>query len=134
MPYALPAPNSYRRRPWLIKPEDTNARSRYADLNPRLPATVPFARQITIGCGAFLELLSIAAAQDRYAAKITPCPEGADLNSLEARPFSLVRFAAGAARPDPLFAHVRMPRATRKTYTTHDPPMEALASLRQAGR
>ncbi len=132
--YALLAPNPHNRQPWLVRLEGADALSLYVDLNRRLPATDPFDRQITIGCGAFLELLSIAAAQDGYAAEITAFPEGADLKSLDARPVARVRFAPSAARPDALFAHVLMRRSNKEIYTTRDPPAEALAGLAAGGQ
>ena len=79
--YALLAPNPHNRQPWLVKLEGENALTLYCDLDRRLPVTDPFDRQITIGCGAFLELLVLAAAQDGYQATVTPFPEGEDLKT-----------------------------------------------------
>jgi len=44
----------------------------FRDLDRRLPETDPFDRQITLGCGAFFELLTIAAAPEGYRADVTP--------------------------------------------------------------
>ena len=73
-----------------------------------LPATDPPNRQILIGCGAFLELLCMAAAQLGHRAEVTLLPEGDYAASgVDARPFATVHMAADAsARPAPLFAAV----------------------------
>ena len=42
----------------------------FCDLDRRLPVTDPQDRQITIGLGAFLELMRMAAAQDGLRADI----------------------------------------------------------------
>ena len=73
--YALLAPNPHNRQPWKVRLEGEDALTLFCDLERRLPVTDPYDRQITIGCGAFLELLSIAAAQEGYRAEITPFPE-----------------------------------------------------------
>ena len=63
--YALLAPNPHNRQPWLVRLDGDRGLTLFCDLQRRLPATDPMDRQITIGCGAFLELLAIAAARLR---------------------------------------------------------------------
>lgn len=72
--YALLAPNPHNRQPWLVRLDGADSLTLYVDLDRRLPATDPFDRQITIGCGAFLELLSIAAAAEGYRTDIAFFP------------------------------------------------------------
>ncbi len=131
--YALLAPNPHNRQPWLVRLEGDDALTLYCDLERRLPATDPFDRQIVIGCGAFLELLAIAAAQDGYRAGITLFPDGAPAPRLDARPVAHVRFSAGEAEPDPDFAHILSRRTNREVYEERDVPGDALAALRAAG-
>lgn len=132
--YALLAPNPHNRQPWLVKLEGQDALTLYCDLERRLPATDPFDRQITIGCGAFLELLVLAAAQDGYLATITPFPEGEDMKTLDKRSIAHVTFTRGGATPDPLFAHVLTRRSNKEVYEARDVSAGALAEIAEAGR
>jgi hypothetical protein len=74
--WALLAPNPHNLQPWLadVRVADTITLS----LDPQwsLPGTDPYGRQILIGCGGFVELLRMAAAQEGYAAQIAWFPEG----------------------------------------------------------
>ncbi|WP_333586600.1 Acg family FMN-binding oxidoreductase [Phenylobacterium sp.] len=130
--YALLAPNPHNRQPWRVRLDGDDALTLYCDLDRRLPVTDPYDRQITIGCGAFLELLSIAAAEEGRVAEITPFPEGEDLTTLDARPVARVRFAPGAA-PDPLFAQILQRRSNKEPYEPRDVSPALLRQLAQAG-
>lgn len=133
--YALLAPNPHNRQPWLVQLEGDDALTLYVDLDRRLPATDPFDRQIILGCGAFLELLRLAAAEEGSGAEIAMFPEGApDMTGrLDARPVARVTFAAGAATPDPLFAHVLARHTNREVNAPRDVEPEKLAALVAAG-
>lgn len=132
--YALLAPNPHNRQPWLVRLDGENALTFFCDLDRRLPATDPFDRQITIGCGAFLELLTIAAAQEGYETVITPFPDGDDMDTLDRRPVARVEFVEGAATPDPLFAQILARRSNKTVYDARDIPDELLSQIAQAGR
>jgi hypothetical protein len=87
-----------------------------------LPHTDPFSRQITIGQGAFLELMRMAAAEDGYRVEITPFPEGEDAARLDGRPVARAVFVEDAGvGPDPLFAHVPARRSNKEPYDTSRP-------------
>lgn len=131
--YALLAPNPHNRQPWLVRLDGDTALSLYCDLDRRLPVTDPFDRQITIGCGAFLELLSIAAAEEGYDAIITPFPEGEDPATLDARPIAQVTFQAGAGTRDALFAQILARRSTKSVYRPEAPSAAQLADLARTG-
>jgi len=131
--YALLAPNPHNRQPWRVKLEGQYALTLYCDLKRRLPATDPFDRQITIGCGAFLELLVLAAAQDGYQATITPFPEGEDMQTLDQRPVARVSFTKGGVSPDPLFAQILARRSNKEVYEPRDVPASALQQISEAG-
>ncbi|MFN3913077.1 Acg family FMN-binding oxidoreductase [Hyphomonas sp.] len=133
--YALLAPNPHNRQPWRVRLEGEDALTLFADLNLLLPATDPFDRQILMGCGTFLELLRLAAAEEGYGAEITPFPDGApDLDGrLDARPVARVRFVEGGASPDPLFAQVMARFTNREVYLPRDVEPEKLAALVAAG-
>jgi hypothetical protein len=132
--YALLAPNPHNRQPWLVRLDGQDALTLFCDLKRRLPATDPFDRQITIGCGAFLELLVLAAAQDGYLATITPFPEGEDMKTLDQRPVAQVSFTKGGVSPDPLFAHVLARHSNKEVYEPRDVPAPALEQIAEAGR
>ena len=131
--YALLAPNPHNLQPWKVALEGDDALTFYADPARRLPATDPFDRQITIGCGAFLELLAIAAAEEGYATEFDFFPDGSDLNALGDRPIAHVRFLPGQASPDPLFAQVLKRRSNKEVYAARDIEPEKLTALASAG-
>src|SRR6185503_11468785 len=61
--YALLAPNPHNLQPWIADLREPNVITFVLDRTRSLPATDPYSRQITVGCGAFLELLRMAAAE-----------------------------------------------------------------------
>lgn len=132
--YALLAPNPHNRQPWLVRLDAENALTLYVDLARRLPATDPYDRQITIGCGAFLELLRLAAAQEGYHASIYPFPDGEDLATLDARPVARVTFKPDRASPDALFSYVMSRRSNRNVYAKRVVPAAHLEALAIAAR
>lgn len=132
--YALLAPNPHNRQPWLARLEGGDGLTLYVDLDRRLPATDPFDRQITIGTGAFLELLSIAAAEEGYRTAMTFFPDGEDMKSLDRRSIAQVKFVAGEGVRDPLFAHVLNRRSNKEIYQARDVPDRTLRALAEATR
>ena len=94
--HAILAPNPHNTQPWLVELRGADEMLLYCDLERRLPFTDPLDRQITMGCGAFLELYRIAAAQQGRVAQIVPFPDGAPEARLDARPLAQVRFNAVA--------------------------------------
>lgn len=131
--YALLAPNPHNRQPWLVELQGEDELTLYCDLDRRLPETDPFDRQIVIGCGAFLELLSIAAASEGYRAEITPFPDGAPAPALDARPVAHVRLVAQAANRDPAFDHILRRQTNRNVYEAREVPADLRAQLEAAG-
>lgn len=131
--WALLAPNPHNMQPWLVKLVGEDALDLHVDPDRRLPETDPYDRQIIMGCGAFLELLAIAAAQEGYAAEILPFPEGDPRPRLDARPVARVRFIPGAAAPDPAFAAIGVRRTNRNVYKPRDVEPDLLAQLEAAG-
>lgn len=133
--YALLAPNPHNRQPWLADLAEDDVVTLYCDLDRRLPETDPYDRQITIGHGAFLELLVMAAAQDGYRATITPFPDGEDMETLDARPVARIAFARDdAITPDPLFSHVLDRRSNKETYLPEDVDRAQLIALTETAR
>lgn len=132
--YALLAPNPHNRQPWLVRLEGADALTLQVDPARRLPATDPFDRQIVIGCGAFLELLAIAAAEEGYRADIVAFPEGEDMKTLDARPVARATLVAGAGRRDLLAAHILARRSNKTVYEPREVAAADLQALADAGR
>ncbi|MFN0116033.1 MAG: Acg family FMN-binding oxidoreductase [Paracoccaceae bacterium] len=132
--YALLAPNPHNRQPWLVDLSVTGQVTLFADRDRLLPVTDPMNRQITIGLGAFLELMRMAAAEKGLGVTLTPFPDGASPEGLDARPIARAVFAPDAGvGPDPLFAHVLARRSNKEPYDTARPvPAGTLAALSAA--
>lgn len=116
---AILAPSPHNRQPWLIELDPTNeARlTVYPDLTRLLPETDPPNRQILIGLGAFLETLSMAAAQEGRSAQIEIFPSGVAEENLDGRPIAHISLAdVGTSRPDPLFTYLRDRRTNRSKF------------------
>lgn len=115
--HALLAPNPHNRQPWIADLREAGRIHLLCDGERLLPETDPFGRQIMIGCGAFVELAVIAAAQRGLGVQVDLFPDGPPAaNTLPAgtRVATLTLGAAGSAKPDPLFAQIPR-RHTRKT-------------------
>ncbi|GGK46172.1 Acg family FMN-binding oxidoreductase [Salinarimonas ramus] len=134
--YAVLAPNPHNRQPWIADLSTEGEIALLCDLDRRLPETDPFDRQITIGLGCFLELLTLAAAQDDHRAEVTLFPDGEPQPRLDARPVARVRLVPDASiARDPLFAHVLERRSNKEPYDTARPvPNESLAEIAGAVR
>ena len=137
--YAILAPNPHNRQPWLADLSVDGEITLYCQQDRRLPHTDPYDRQITVGLGCFLELLSQAAAEDGWQTEIALFPDGEPRPRLDERPVARVRFAAqvGAVR-DPLFRHVLDRRSNKEAYDTARPVsndlLAEIAGAAQNGR
>jgi hypothetical protein len=127
--WAMLAPNPHNMQPWLVDLRETDVVTLHVDRTRLLPQTDPFSRQITIGHGAFLELLSIAASAEGYRAEIAAYPLGTD----DGQPVARVRFVRDASvKADPLFAQLPRRRTTRIAFDGRLPAADHLAALRTA--
>jgi hypothetical protein len=123
--HALLAPNPHNKQPWIADLREPGVVTFLCDRTRLLPHTDPPSRQIAIGCGAFLELLRMAAADQGYDAQVTLFPNGAwEEGQVGDAPLARIVFAAapGVAK-DPLFAHVRSRQTNRGPYS--DAPLQA---------
>lgn len=132
--FALLAPNPHNLQPWQVRLEGERSLTLFKDPDRSLPVTDPFDRQITIGCGAFLELLAMAAREEGYRADITPFPEGEDMARLDRRPVARVEFVSDAGDPDPLFAHVLDRRSNKGVYEAREVDADLLSDIANAAR
>lgn len=133
--HAILAPNPHNMQPWLIDLVGPDSFILRVDLAKMLPATDPPNRQITIGCGAFLELVDIAARENGHRAEITLWPEGEPQPVLDGRPVAAVRLAPDAAvAKDPLYAQIVRRRTSRLVFNDTAPASADLEAVRAAGQ
>jgi hypothetical protein len=134
--WALLAPNPHNLQSWIADLRAPNEVTLLLDPARLLPATDPYARQILIGCGAFIELLRMAAAQDGRAVAIEPFPQGAfvDAGVDAAKPVARIRWIEGKAEADPLFTAVRERRTNRAPYEPRMPDAQVLKTIADAVR
>ncbi len=130
--HAILAPNPHNRQPWLVELVGDDEIVFFVDLERLLPATDPFNRQITLGCGAFLEMFDLAARSLGRRAEITLWPEGEPQPLLDGRPIARIRLTQDAAERDPLFDHILARRTNREAYEARDVPTSALAAMAAA--
>lgn len=127
--FAILAPNPHNMQPWRIRLDGVDALTVFCDTARLLPETDPPCRQIAIGFGCFLELLTQAAAEKGHRAEVTPFPEGEPQPILDARPVASVRFVPDTEiRPDPLFAAALTRRTNRAAFS--DRPVDEAAYRR----
>ncbi len=116
--YAILAPHSHNLQSWLVDLSAPGELRLYCDAQRLLPQTDPFARQIMMSHGTFLELLDLAARERGQHAEITLFPEGPfDAAQPASRPVAHVRLHAdaGVVR-DPLFAQILQRHTNREPY------------------
>lgn len=124
--HAVLAPNPHNRQPWLVDLPGADEIVLHVDLARRLPATDPPNRQITLGCGAFLELLDLAARQRGLRADMTLWPEGEPRPVLDERPVAHIRLTADpAVKADPLFGQITRRHTNREPYDLKRRPSDA---------
>jgi hypothetical protein len=117
--HALLAPNPHNRQPWIADLSQPGRIGLVCDGERLLPETDPFGRQILIGCGAFLELAVIAAAERGVAVEVQLFPDGApaaDALPRGTRVAVLQLRGAGSAPPDPLFAQIPHRHTLKAAY------------------
>lgn len=116
--YAILAPHSHNLQSWLVDLRQPGEILLYCDLQRLLPETDPYARQIMMSQGTFLELLDMAARERGHRAEITLFPEGEfGAAGPDKRPVARIRLVADASvAPDPLFAQVLKRHTNRNAY------------------
>ena len=118
--YAILAPNPHNRQPWMVDLKSGTEAVLTCDLGRLLPATDPFSRQIVIGLGCFLELFSLAAADQGYRATIQHFPDGEPDEALDRRPIAHLSLKKQSGLvADPLFAQVLQRHTNRNPYDTN---------------
>jgi hypothetical protein len=124
--HAILAPNPHNRQPWLVELVGRDEIRLFVDLERRLPATDPPDRQITLGCGAFLELLDLAARERGLRTEAKLWPEGEPQPRLDGRAVAHVRLVADkAVRRHPLFAQIGQRHTNRQPFDLKTRPTAA---------
>ena len=115
--WALLAPSPHNLQSWSVDLSVPGEARLFVDKRRLLPETDPFGRQIMIGQGCFLEILSMAAAADGWRAETRLFPEGEwNLD----RPVATVRFVPAPPVLDPLFREVPRRRTAKSAYQARD--------------
>jgi len=118
--YAILAPNPHNRQPWVVDLKSDLQAVLSCDLGRLLPATDPFSRQIVIGLGCFLELFSMAAADQGYRVDIRYFPDGESDHDLDQRPIAHLSLEKqDGLAGDPLFAQALNRHTNRNPYDTN---------------
>jgi len=128
--HALLAPNPHNRQPWIADLREAGRIHLICDGERLLPETDPFGRQILIGCGAFLELAVIAAAQRGLTATVELFPQGTPAETelpKGSRVATLTLGEAGSAKPDALFAQIVRRHTLKSAFAAGRALPEALA-------
>lgn len=132
--HAILAPHSHNLQSWLVDLREPGVITLHMDLQRVLPETDPFARQMVMSQGTFLELLDQAARQRGHRAEMQLFPRGAfDRKWPDQRPTARIRLVEDpAVRPDPLFAQVFRRHTNRSPYEMRPPSAQAMQAIRDA--
>ncbi|MEP6067441.1 MAG: twin-arginine translocation pathway signal protein [Paracoccaceae bacterium] len=115
--YAILAPNPHNRQPWIVDLSTPGQVELYVDPDRLLPHTDPFNRQIVVGLGCFLELMTMAAANEGYRVSLSLFPDGDDQTKLDQRRVAVARFEPSDEQAEPaLFDHVLARRSLKEPY------------------
>jgi hypothetical protein len=134
--HAILAPNPHNLQPWLADLSVEGEIALFHDRDRLLPHTDPYARQLVIGHGCFLELAAVAATAYGMRAEVEAFPDGAfGPGGPDGRPVARIRLTpAPGAAPDPLFAEIPRRRSVKEPFDMARPvDPAALAALAGAG-
>lgn len=136
--YAILAPNSHNRQPWLVDLREPETITLYVDRERLLPMTDPWFRQIMLSQGTFIESLVMALKQRGVIPEAHLFPQGEfAARELDARPVASIRWTAGAPASalsaDPLFAQLLRRHTAKVDYDMTRPVAAAtLEALKTA--
>ena len=132
--YAILAPNSHNRQPWIADLREPDAISLHVDLERMLPMTDPWFRQIVVSQGTFIESLVIALRERGIDPQVTLFPQGEfQPREVDARPVARVAWSATAsgAPKDTLFAQLLRRHTAKIDYDMSRPvPASVLDALK----
>jgi hypothetical protein len=117
--HGLLAPNPHNRQPWIADLKRENEITLICDGDRLLPETDPYGRQILIGCGAFIELAVMAAAERGHRVAVQTFPDGepGPLELPAGRVVARLRIERDTAvAKDALFAQIRRRHTHKGAY------------------
>ena len=115
--FALLSPNPHNLQSWLVDLRQDNAVILYIDKSRLLPMTDPYSRQITIGCGCFLEVLSLAANSEGYSCNVELFPNNMQEIENGQKPVAKITFAKSRANDEyGLAAQILQRRSNKGVY------------------
>jgi hypothetical protein len=134
--HGLLAPNPHNRQPWIADLKREGEITLICDGDRLLPETDPYGRQILIGCGAFIELAVMAAAERGHRVAVQSFPDG-EPGALElpaGRVVARLKIERDAAvAKDPLFAQIRRRHTHKGAYdNARAVPADAWKALQTA--
>jgi nitroreductase len=127
--YAILAPNSHNRQPWLADLREADAITLYVDRERLLPMTDPWFRQIVVSQGTFIESLVIALKERGMDPQVKLFPQGEFApRALDDRPVARIAWSASASTStrDPLFAQLLRRHTAKVDYDTNRPVAPAV--------
>ncbi len=133
--HGLLASSGHNMQPWLIElANDPNVFLLYADPSRLSVAVDPFARQVMVSQGTFLDYVEVAGAQLGYPVTIELFPDGeydeTDLAaSMTSTPVARVTLATAAARSQPTYDSLFLSDTNRAPYGPTPLTDEQLAAL-----
>lgn len=122
--FAILAPNSHNRQPWIADLREADAISLYVDRTRLLPMTDPWFRQIMVSQGTFLESLVMALRERGVEPLVQLFPQGEfAARTLDDRPVARVHWtgAATSTAKDPLFAQLLRRHTAKVDYDLSRP-------------
>lgn len=135
--YAILAPNSHNRQPWLVDLADPQAITLYVDRERLLPMTDPWFRQIMVSQGTFIEALVLALQARGLVPTVELFPAGEfKPREVDERPVARISWSQGlpsAVRKDPLFNQILARHTAKVDYDLNRPVTpQTLAQLQSA--
>ena len=118
--YAILAPNSHNRQPWLVDLREPDSIVLHVDQDRLLPATDPWFRQIVVSQGTFIEALVIALKQRGVDPQVQLFPQGEFApRQVDDRPVARISWPHDASTTrDPLFAQLLRRQTAKVDYDT----------------
>jgi hypothetical protein len=114
--YGCNAPNPHNTQAWKLRNTSDLQTVLYVDKTRLLPATDPPARQIHIGCGCFIETLSVGASTMGFETAVESFPEGTyGLDEVGMKPVARITLTPAAeTQPDELSDYLYARQTNRR--------------------
>jgi hypothetical protein len=129
------APNPHNTQAWKFRIQSDTSMALHIDESRLLPLTDPPARQIHIGAGCFLELLSLSAPSLGFRSTVEALPQGEyPLEKTGAVALASVELKPGPREEHPLLSRIYTRHTNRKAYRKGSPGRDGFETiLKQTG-